>query len=177
MVTDRAAGLAVAVALFAVVGCSAGGRSEPVAVCTSQAFDLEESPEVLGSGKRLIEEFGKATDRQVGTVTMAEIAGRAGWSLDWDRAVSVYSDTTVDSVNEAAGTNLAPGCLKGLPGKWHSVDSVRMSTTYTVFVKDSQPVQAVHWLSLTPDFEMWAPYITPESELTCTLSSCIAYAR
>ncbi|MGW4632295.1 hypothetical protein [Nocardia sp. NPDC004415] len=166
--------LVLAMVAVAVSGC--GSPDEPTAPCLGQAFDLKSGAEPLGSGKRLIEEFASAVHNEVESVAVGELTAKAGWSGEWDRAVQVNFLTTVESFNKKAGTHLAANCLLGIPGRVMSNDDAPTSNTYTVFIRNGEPVQAVDWRDCTPDLRMGVPFATPSTVLTYRVDS-VMYAE
>ncbi|UGT57561.1 hypothetical protein [Nocardia asteroides] len=94
------------------------------------------------------------------------MTSRAGWSTEWDRAVYVGYSSTVESINEKAGTQLGENCLLGIPPKNLADDNAPTPRKYTLFVNDGEPVQAVEWVEPTPALRVGASFLTPESNLS-----------
>lgn len=158
------AAVATAVAV-SISGCAGSSSNENIAECSSRAFDLNAKDEPLGSNSRLVEEFSAAVQQKTELITMGEMTTRAGWLADWDRAVFVNYSTTIESLNEQAGTHLGANCLLGIPRRVQSNDSAPTSRKYTLFVENGEPVQAVEWMDYDPDLRMGVPFLTPDSEL------------
>ncbi|WP_216911978.1 hypothetical protein [Nocardia noduli] len=134
--------LAVGV-LSMVVACVPGGSESRGAACTSQTFDLNSRSEPLGSTKALVQAFEDAVEQQVDFTTMAETAGRAGWSPEWDRVIYVGTLTTDESLKRKSATDLQLACFVGLPKS--NSNSDQPGPHATLFLAGGKPVQAVWW--------------------------------
>ncbi|MFF2088212.1 hypothetical protein ACFVVM_30900 [Nocardia sp. NPDC058176] len=160
----RSLGVAVAVAVVVLAGCSGPGRQAIEPCSSDEVLDLVRMSESLGSSDRLVAEFATAAEQRTESVTMGEMTVRAGWSSGWDRAVWVGPGSTADSVNADAGTDIGSNCLQGLP-QGGSDSNGPAYPTYTLFVSQGVPVQAVMWREPNPDLRIGRAYLVPDSEL------------
>ncbi|MEV4236926.1 hypothetical protein AB0J47_17300 [Nocardia sp. NPDC049737] len=135
-------------------------------VCGSNnlfTFDIRNEP--LGSGSRLKTEISKAAAAKAPT-TLGDIARDAGWSDNWDRMITVYSDPDIHELNTAAQIDLPEICWQGLP---HRTNSDGPSTAYYLFLSNGRRVQAVIWDTTTatrPPLKLHRqPSLTPLSAL------------
>ncbi|MFE9326674.1 hypothetical protein ACIHDR_34320 [Nocardia sp. NPDC052278] len=141
------------------------GKVPPSAeeVCGSDIFNFNSRSEPLGSGRRLVEEIGKAAAANTAT-TLGDIAHAAGWSDSWDRMITVYADQKVDALNKAAQIDRPAACWQNLP---YRTNSDGPTTAYYLFLSNGKRVQAVEWTTdawppLNPHF---LPSLTPLSAL------------
>lgn len=157
-------GVPIVVVAILLTGCSFSGSRAPRPCSVGDVVDLVRMSEPLGSGDRLVEEFAKAVELRVESVTMGEMTLRAGWLDGWDRAVWVGPGSTADSVNADAGTEIGANCLRGLPHGSSGSDGATYPT-YTVFVSRGVPVQAVMWRDPNPDLRIGRAFLAPDSVL------------
>ncbi|WP_280489802.1 hypothetical protein [Nocardia farcinica] len=118
-------------------GCD-GDRPRTGSNCPA-TFDFASSPSPLGNGTGLLS-AAKAAAQGSDPVTMQEITSAAGLNDEWDRMVVVFPGTKEAALNTDAGTD--EFCWENLPVTYG--DDTPHSAYY-LFVKDGQPVQAVHW--------------------------------
>ncbi|WP_329405114.1 hypothetical protein OG563_23780 [Nocardia vinacea] len=152
----------VALAVSMMSACGTPPSAEEV--CGSNnLFTFDSRNEPLGSGSRLKAEIGKAAAAKAAT-TLGDIARDAGWSDNWDRMITVYSDADVDELNKAAQIDLPKICWQGLP---YRANSDGPSPGYYLFLSNGRRVQAVDWDTLTqPPLTLHRqPSLTPLSAL------------
>lgn len=151
----------VAVAVSMMSACGVPPSAEEV--CGSNLFKFDSRHEPLGSGPRLKAEIGKAAGAKTAT-TLGDIARDAGWSDNWDRMITVYSDPKIDDLNKAAQIDLPEPCWQGLP---HRTNSDGPSVGYYLFLSNGRRVQVVNWDTLTqPPLKLHRqPSLTPLSAL------------
>ncbi len=96
---------------------------------------------------------------------MRQLSEYAGWVGAWDRAIYVGASTTVQKINDNAGTGLGENCVRGIPGAAGS-DGSYMG--YLVFVECGRLVQAVGWNESGSDvrFKFGTRFITPDTLLS-----------
>ncbi|MEV6338929.1 hypothetical protein AB0M12_29960 [Nocardia vinacea] len=154
----------VALATSMMSACGMPPSAEEV--CGSNnLFTFDSRNEPLGSGSRLKAEIGKAAAAKAPT-TLGDIARDAGWSDNWDRMITVYSDPDIDKLNKAAQINLPEICWKGVP---HRTNSDGPEAAYYLFLANGRRVQVVDWDTETatrPALKLHRqPSLTPLSAL------------
>lgn len=147
-------------------GCRANDAEPAGSTCPTQVFDLADRAEPLGPSDELIRAFDRAAGRVDGppleTTTMAEMAGAAGWSPDWDRVIFMGAGMTDEHLRRYSGIDLRVACFTGWP-RWSSDPDLR-SPHATLFMLNGKPVQAVLWTGQNPTLDFGErDFLTPDT--------------
>ncbi|MFC8044283.1 hypothetical protein [Nocardia sp. NPDC057353] len=152
----------IAAVMLTSSGCQLIGEESSGPTCSSQEFDLIRHPTPLGTSKALVGAFDNAVNQQLESATMTEMIQRAGWTMDWDRAIYVGTSTTDARLDERAGTDLELACLTSLPQR--SSNSDLASPYVTLFLSKGNPVQAEWWYGQNPSLRFGEQeFLTPDT--------------
>ncbi|WP_067652825.1 hypothetical protein [Nocardia harenae] len=149
-------------AMLASSGCQLIGNESSGPTCSSQEFSLVKHPALLGDRKGLVRAFDEAVQQQLQSATMAEMVQRAGWTMDWDRAIYIGTGTTDARLKERAGVDLELACFTSLPQE--SSNSDLASPYVTLFLSEGKPVQAEWWYGQNPRLDFGErEFLTPDT--------------
>ncbi|WP_157224750.1 hypothetical protein [Nocardia thailandica] len=161
----RSLGIAPIVSvLFALtVSCAAPKIDQETTDCAGPTFDLADPAEPLGSNEALRTGLRRAVADRTPETTMSAIVKDAGWSSDWDTALSIGGGMTAAKINRTPGISVTDSCVRNVPAR---PDVEGAGITYTVFTKGGRLLQSVKWTEPSPPLLFRRKdYLLPETRL------------